>query len=34
MMLETSVPLAGSSGQYQAQIYNVTVHCFAAGQSG
>jgi hypothetical protein len=27
-------PLAGSSGRYEAQIYNVVVHGSAASQSG
>ena len=27
-------PLTGSANQYQAQIYNVVVHGFAASQSG
>jgi serine/threonine protein kinase len=27
-------PLTGSSNQYQAQIYNITVHGFTTGQSG
>ena len=27
-------PLAGSPGKYETLIYNVTVHGFAAGQSG
>ena len=27
-------PLAGSPGKYEALIYDVTVHGFAAGQSG
>ena len=27
-------PLAGNPGKYETMIYNVTVHGFAAGQSG
>ena len=27
-------PLTGSANQFEAQIYNVVVHGFAAGQSG